>query len=62
VLGVELDQGINEKTHSDVRSRIISTPHSSIPVLVIQQREALAIAREAYALLEAQEAVAEEAE
>ncbi|MDR0836748.1 MAG: acetate/propionate family kinase [Propionibacteriaceae bacterium] len=61
VIGVDLDQNINEKTHSDVRSRIISTPHSAIPVLMIQQREALAIAREACALLEAQaEAVGQE--
>jgi acetate kinase len=50
-LGVELDHGTNEKTHSDVRSRIISTPHSAITVLVIQQREALAIAQESAVLL-----------
>ncbi|MDR1355218.1 MAG: acetate/propionate family kinase [Propionibacteriaceae bacterium] len=50
-LGVELDAGINEKTHSTVRSRIISTAHSAIPVLVIQQREAFAIAHETAILL-----------
>ncbi|MDR0435258.1 MAG: acetate/propionate family kinase [Propionibacteriaceae bacterium] len=50
-LGVELDEGINEKTHSTARSRIVSTAHSAIPVMVIQQREAFAIAHETAILL-----------
>ncbi|MDR2620334.1 MAG: acetate/propionate family kinase [Propionibacteriaceae bacterium] len=50
-LGVELNEAINEKTHSTVRSRIISTTHSTIPVFVIQQREAFAIAHETAILL-----------
>jgi acetate kinase len=50
-LGVQIDQGVNAKTHGPIRSRIISTPHSEVAVLMVQQREALAIAREAAIIL-----------
>ncbi|MDR1634109.1 MAG: acetate/propionate family kinase [Bifidobacteriaceae bacterium] len=50
-LGVEIDRGVNAKTLGPIRSRIISTPRSGIAVLVVQQREPLAMARQAAALL-----------
>ncbi|MDR0416526.1 MAG: acetate/propionate family kinase [Propionibacteriaceae bacterium] len=49
--GVEIDEGINAKTHGPIRSRIISTPRSAIAVLMVQQREPLAQARECAILL-----------
>jgi acetate kinase len=45
--GVEIDKGVNAKTHGSIRSRIISTSHSAITVLTIQQREHYAMARDA---------------
>jgi acetate kinase len=49
--GVQIDEGINAKTHGSVRSRIISSPRSDIAILTVQQREPLAQARECAILL-----------
>ena len=50
-LGVRLDPETNARTHGDTRSRIISTALSEVAVLMVQQKDSLAMARQTAALL-----------
>jgi len=50
-LGVDLDPAVNAKTQGDIRSRIVTHPHSDIQVAVVHDRDSLILARQAAAAL-----------
>jgi acetate kinase len=50
-LGVDLDPAINAKTRGDVRSRILTHPHSNIHVVMVHDRDSLVMARQTAAAL-----------